>query len=155
LHSLAEMKEAATKSGFEYMVVTDHSKSAFYADGLKEDRVIEQWNEIDLINQKNEGCFIFKGIESDILIDGSLDYENDMLVQFDCIIASVHSVLKMDADKATKRLAKAIEHPCTKILGHPTGRLLLSRPGYPLNMQYIMDACLANGVAIELNANPR
>lgn len=155
LHSLVDMKKAATDYGFKYMVVTDHSKSAFYADGLKEDKVLQQWQEIDDLNQNNEGCYIFKGIESDILIDGALDYDDVFLNDFDCIIASVHSVLKMDVEKATKRLIKAIEHPKTKILGHPTGRLLLSRPGYPLHMEYVLDACLANGVAVELNANPR
>lgn len=154
LNTLEEMKSFAEKVGFEYMLVTDHSQSAFYANGLKEERLKQQWQEVDILN-KAAGPYLFKGIESDILIDGDLDYEAEILNHFDCIIASIHSVLKMDEEKATRRLLKAIENPSTKILGHPTGRLLLSRPGYPVNMAKIFDACQANGVAIELNANPR
>ncbi|MBP9197330.1 MAG: PHP domain-containing protein, partial [Saprospiraceae bacterium] len=115
-----------------------------------------QWQEIDLLNkQYGESFRIFKSIESDILSDGSLDYRDEILSQFDLVIASVHSVLNMDEDRATSRLIKAIEHPCTRILGHPTGRLLLARPGYPLNFEKIIDACAANNVVIELNANPQ
>jgi DNA polymerase (family 10) len=97
---------------------------------------------------------ILKGIESDILYDGSLDYPDEILQQFQFIVASVHSHLRMDRDKATARLVKAIEHPCTTILGHPTGRLLLNREGYPIDHERILAACAANQVAIELNANP-
>ncbi|MEZ5058100.1 MAG: helix-hairpin-helix domain-containing protein [Saprospiraceae bacterium] len=154
LHSLEEMSTYIKEQGFEYFVVSDHSKSAFYANGLKEDRLIQQWEEIDKLNQRMDGFRIFKGIESDILNDGSLDYPDEILAQFDCIIASVHSNLNMDLDKATNRVLKAVENPYTHILGHPTGRLLLSRKGYPLDHQKIIDACAANGVAIELNAHP-
>jgi DNA polymerase (family 10) len=154
LHSLEEMASYIKEQGFEYFVVSDHSKSAFYANGLKEDRLMQQWEEIDKLNQKMDGFRIFKGIESDILNDGSLDYPNEILAQFDCIIASIHSNLNMDLDKATNRVLKAVENPYTHILGHPTGRLLLSRKGYPLDHQKIIDACAANGVAIELNAHP-
>ena len=105
-------------------------------------------------NTALEDFRIFKGIESDILNDGSLDYEEDLLKQFDFIIASVHSNLRMEEAKATDGLIKAIENPYTTILGHPTGRLLLSRKGYPINHQKVIDACAANGVSIELNANP-
>lgn len=154
LHTLEEMANAAKDLGYEYIVISDHSKSAFYANGLKEERLHEQWAEIDSLNAKMENFKIFKGIESDILSDGKLDYPEELLKQFDCIIASVHSNLKMDIDKATTRLVRAIENPYTHILGHPTGRLLLSRKGYPIDYQRIIDACAANGVAIELNANP-
>lgn len=154
LHSLREMALYVRDQGFAYLGITDHSKAAFYANGLSPDRVLEQWSEIDALNQELAPFRIFKGIESDILNDGSLDYETDLLRQFDFIIASVHSNLRMDAAKATQRLIAAIENPYTTILGHPTGRLLLSREGYPIDYKHIMDACAANNVAIELNANP-
>lgn len=154
LHSLAAMAEAAQKMGFSYLAISDHSKAAFYANGLKEERLLEQWQEINALNQQFTDFKILKGIESDILADGSLDYSEDILAQFDFIIVSVHSNLKMDEMKATTRLIKAIEHPRTTILGHPTGRLLLARKGYPIDFQKVIDACAANKVAIELNANP-
>jgi DNA polymerase (family 10) len=154
LHSLREMATAAKNAGFEYLGITDHSKSAFYANGLKEDRLQAQWAEVEALNKELAPFRIYKGIESDILADGALDYPKDILKQFDFIIASVHSNLRMDEEKATRRLIGAIENPYTTILGHPTGRLLLSRPGYPLDWEKILDACAANGVCIELNANP-
>lgn len=154
LHTLEEMATAAKDLGYEYIGITDHSKAAFYANGLKEDRLMQQMAEIDELNKKLSPFKIFKGIESDILYDGSLDYEEAILKQFDFIIASVHSNLKMDEEKATQRLITAIENPYTTILGHPTGRLLLSREGYPINHKKVIDACAANGVVIELNANP-
>ena len=154
IHTLKEMARYAQEQGFEYMLISDHSKSAFYANGLKTDRLYEQWAEIDSLNKKLAPFKIFKGIESDILSDGSLDYEVEILKLFDGIIASIHSNLKMDKDKATRRLIKAIENPYTRILGHPTGRLLLSRQGYPIGHKKVIDACAANEVAIELNANP-
>ena len=154
MNTLEEMIDYASEQGYEYIGITDHSKAAFYAGGLKEDKVLEQMAAIDLLNEKQNKIRILKGIESDILADGSLDYEEAILKQFDFIIASVHSNLRMDKEKATQRLIKAIENPYTSILGHPTGRLLLSRPGYPVDHQKIIDACAANQVAIELNANP-
>lgn len=154
INSLREMAAYCRDAGYEYLGITDHSKAAFYANGLKEDRVLQQMEEIDQLNIELSPFRIFKGIESDILNDGSLDYENDILQRFDFIIASVHSNLKMDETKATNRLIKAIENPFTTILGHPTGRLLLSREGYPIDHKKVIDACAANGVVIELNANP-
>jgi DNA polymerase (family 10) len=138
----------------EYLGMCDHSKSAFYAKGLSIERVLQQQEEIDHLNKKLNGFRIFKGIESDILYDGSLDYPDEILKRFDFIVASVHSILKMDEEKATSRLIKAIENPYTTILGHPTGRLLLSRNGYPINYKKVIDACADNGVVIEINANP-
>ncbi|MEO6631700.1 MAG: helix-hairpin-helix domain-containing protein [Mucilaginibacter sp.] len=138
----------------EYLGMCDHSKSAFYAKGLTIERVLQQQEEIDHLNKKLDGFHIFKGIESDILYDGSLDYPDEILKKFDFIVASVHSILKMDEEKATSRLIKAIENPYTTILGHPTGRLLLSRNGYPINYKKVIDACAANNVVIEINANP-
>ena len=138
----------------EYLGICDHSKSAFYAKGLSIERVLQQHEEIDHLNKKITEFHIFKGIESDILNDGSLDYPDEILQRFDFIVASVHSNLKMDKEKATIRLIKAVENPYTTILGHPTGRLLLSRKGYEFDYQKVIDACAANNVIIEINANP-
>lgn len=138
----------------EYFGICDHSKSAFYANGLNEQRLYAQHQEIDALNAKYAPFKIFKGIESDILNDGSLDYSDDVLKTFDFVVASVHSNLRMDEEKATARLIKAIENPYTTILGHPTGRLLLSRKGYPIDYAKVIDACAANKVVIEINANP-
>ncbi|HWK98367.1 MAG TPA: hypothetical protein VNQ55_00405, partial [Parapedobacter sp.] len=138
----------------EYLGICDHSRAAVYAKGMNIERVQEQWVEIDTLNANLAPFRIFKGIESDILGDGSLDYPDEILAGFDFVVASIHSNLKMDKERATDRLIKAIENPYTTILGHPTGRLLLSRPGYPLDYQRIIDACAAHGVIIEINANP-
>lgn len=153
-HSLEEMALYCKELGYQYLGISDHSKAAFYASGLHEDRVRKQHQEIDALNRKLSPFRIFKGIESDILNDGSLDYTNDVLATFDFIVASIHSNLKMDEQKATQRLIRAIENPYTTILGHPTGRLLLRREGYPVDHKKIIDACAANGVIIEINANP-
>lgn len=156
LHTLREMADYTRDSGFQYLVMSDHSKAAFYADGLKEDQVEAQWNEIDEINATyDDGFKVYKGIEADILNDGSMDYGDDFLSQFEVVVASIHSQLNMDIDKASRRLIKAIENPHTHILGHMTGRLLLSRAGYPVDHELIIDACAANGMIIELNANPQ
>jgi DNA polymerase (family 10) len=154
LHSLEQMCTRARDLGYAYIGITDHSKSAFYANGLQPNRVLEQWDAIDLLNEKLAPFKILKGIESDILNDGSLDYEDNLLSRFDFIIASVHSNLKMGIEKATERVVRAIENPYTTILGHPTGRLLLSREGYPLDWDAVFDACKRCNVAIELNAHP-
>ena len=156
LHTLKEMADYVRDSGFKYFVISDHSKSAGYASGLNEESVLMQWNEIEnLNNQFADGFKIYKGIESDILTDGSLDYSDDILAGFDIVIASVHSGLNMDEEKATRRLITAIENPYTRILGHPTGRLLLARRGYPVDYKKVIDACAVNNVVIELNANPQ
>lgn len=154
IHSLEEMAVYCKELGYHYLGICDHSQSAFYAEGMKVEKVLAQHAEIDLLNAKYPDFHIFKGVESDILNDGSLDYEEEMLKQFDFIVASVHSNLKMDEEKANTRLLKAIENPYTTMLGHPTGRLLLARQGYPINHKLIIDACAANNVSIEINANP-
>lgn len=154
MHTLEEMAVYCKSLGYEYLGICDHSQTAVYAQGLKPEKVLEQHAEIDRLNAQLAPFKIFKGIESDILGDGSLDYTEDILKSFDFIVASVHANLKMDVDKATQRLLKAIENPYTTILGHPTGRLLLGRPGYPIDHKKIIDACAANGVAVELNAHP-
>lgn len=154
-NTIEEMASYCIQKGFSYLGISDHSKTAVYAGGMNEEALIKQKEEISLLNKKYNNSFkIFFGIESDILNDGSLDYSNSVLTEFDFVIASVHSALKMDLDKADARIIKAIENPYTRILGHPTGRLLLSREGYPINHSKIIDACAANNVIIELNANP-
>lgn len=152
--SLRQMAEECIRLGYEYLVISDHSKSAFYANGLSIERVEMQWREIDVLNRELAPFRIYKSIESDILSDGSLDYPEDILSGFELVIASIHSNLKMSEEKAMERLLKAIGHPATRILGHPTGRLLLSRQGYPIDHKRIIDACAEHRVVIELNANP-
>ncbi len=155
IHTLEEMAVHVRDSGLSYFGICDHSQSAFYANGLSPERVIDQLGEIDELNKKLAPFVIIKGIESDILNDGSLDYTSDILSRFELVVASVHSNLRMDEDKATSRLIRAVENPYTHILGHPTSRLLLARPGYPIDYRKVIDACAANGVAMELNANPQ
>jgi DNA polymerase (family 10) len=154
LNTLSEMAEFAKYEKYQYLGVCDHSKSAGYARGLSGERLIAQMKEIDQLNEKLAPFKIFKGVESDILSDGSLDYPDEVLKLLDFVVASIHSGLKMEQEKAEMRLIRAIENPYTTILGHPTGRLLLLREGYPINHQKIIDACAANDVVIELNAHP-
>lgn len=155
VHTLEQMATHCRDKGYDYLGICDHSKSAFYANGLQEFRVKEQHREIERLNQQLAPFKIFKGIESDILADGSLDYADEVLATFDFVVASIHSNLKMDVTKATDRLLGAIHNPYTTILGHPTGRLLLRREGYPVDHKTIIDACAESGVIIEINANPR
>ncbi len=154
-YTLEQMAQACIEKGYEYLVISDHSKSAFYANGLKEDRIREQHAQIGELNQRLAPFVIFKSIECDILNDGGLDYSDNILSTFDLVIASVHSNLKMSEEKAMLRLLNAIRNPYTTILGHMTGRLLLSRPGYPVDHKKIIEACAENNVTIELNAHPR
>lgn len=154
LNTLEEMAVYAKQLGYEYLGICDHSKAAQYAGGLTEDEIEKQHREIDVLNNKLGSFKIFKGIECDILGDGSLDYDESVWKTFDFIVASVHSNLKMTEEKAMSRLLRAIENPYTTILGHPTGRLLLMREGYPVNHKKIIDACSTNGVVIEINAHP-
>ncbi len=154
-HSLEQMAKAAKEKGYEYLVISDHSQAAFYANGLSPERIVQQHAEIEKLNLKLAPFKIFKSIEADILNDGRLDYDDTVLSSFDLVIASVHSNLKMTEEKAMQRLLTAIQHPATRILGHPTGRLLLSRAGYPVNHKMLIDACAAHNVVIEVNAHPR
>jgi len=157
-YSIEEMARACLDRGFEYLGLTDHSKTAAYAGGLDVRRVQQQWKEIDALNDKlsREGhnFRVFKGIESDILADGSLDYDEDILAGFDFIIASVHFSLDMPPEKMLDRLIRAVEHPRTTILGHPTGRLLLRRDGNKVDLNTVIERAAAAGTAIEINANP-
>ncbi|MCU0430962.1 MAG: PHP domain-containing protein [Cytophagaceae bacterium] len=153
-NTLREMAEACMAQGWQHFGISDHSQTAIYANGLQEFRIKQQHAEIDALNKELAPFKIFKGIESDILQDGSLDYPEAVLASFDFIVASVHSGLSMTEEKATERLLKAIENPYTTMLGHSCGRLLLKRPGYPLDYKKIIDACAAHEVIIEINANP-
>tara|TARA_B100001989_G_C24541391_1_gene467773 strand:+ start:268 stop:1992 length:1725 start_codon:yes stop_codon:yes gene_type:complete len=152
--SLDEMAQAAMLQGLEYLGITDHSQTAYYAGGLNVYDIEKQHKEIDALNESYDNFRIFKGIESDILADGSLDYPEPVLASFDFIIASVHSQFNLTKDEMTQRIIKAIENPYTTMLGHPTGRLLLSRESYPIDMHKVIDAAIANGVIVEINANP-
>ena len=155
MNTIEEMANELIQKGYEYLVISDHSKSAFYANGLSEERIREQHRYVDELNSKLHPFKIFKSIECDILNDGKLDYSDNLLSTFDLVIASVHSNLKMTEEKAMARLMRAIENPYTTILGHMTGRLLLSRNGYPVDHKKLIDACAKNHVVIELNAHPK
>ena len=135
------------------MGLSDHSQSAGYAGGLTAEKLKKQWDEVNRLNEENTGFHIFRGIESDILPDGSLDYDEATLKQFDFVIASVHSHFNMDLEEMTQRVIKAIRNPYTTMLAHPTGRLLLAREPYAIEMTRIIDEAAQTGVAIELDAH--
>ena len=153
-HTLRQMAEWLRDHDYQYLGICDHSQAAHYASGLAPERVRQQHQEIDQLNQELAPFRIFKGIECDILSDGALDYSPEVLGTFDFVVASIHSNLRMDEQKATARLLRAIENPYCTMLGHPTGRLLLRREGYPLDFRAIIDACARHRVIIEINANP-
>ncbi len=155
VHTLEKMAKACIDKGYEYLVISDHSQAASYAGGLQPDRIKAQHEEINTLNASFNTFKIFKSIECDILIDGRLDYDDNILSSFDLIIASVHSSLRMTEEKAMERILKAVQNPFTNILGHPTGRLLLSRKGYPLAYEKLFETCAKHKVAVELNAHPR
>lgn len=155
VHTIEQMARAAMQQGFEYLVISDHSQSAFYANGLSPERIAAQHQEVDALNVKLAPFKIFKSIEADILNDGRLDYTDSVLNTFDLVIGSVHSNLKMSEEKAMERVLTAVENPYLTILGHPTGRLLLSRKGYPLDHKKLIDTCAEHNVVIEINAHPR
>ncbi len=152
--TIEQMARGAMERKYAYMVLADHSQTAAYAGGLSPAAVVKQHREIDALNATLKRFRIVKCIESDIRADGSLDYDEDVLKSFELIIASVHSGLNMSEADATKRVLKAVENPYTSILGHMSGRLLLMREGYPLDTDKIVDACVRNRVAIEINADP-
>jgi DNA polymerase (family 10) len=153
--TLETMVEATRARGYQYFGVADHSKSAHYADGLPVEAIEEQHAEIDHFNKQYGRSFrIFKGIEPDILADGSLDYPDEILARFDFVVASVHRHFKMDRKAQTERILRAVANPYTTILGHMTGRQLLRRPGYEVDIEGILAACAKHRVSVEINANP-
>jgi DNA polymerase (family 10) len=153
--SLEDMAEATRQRGYAYLGLTEHSQSAHYAGGLTEKEVARQQRAIDRLNKRyGSGFHVFKGIESDILGDGSLDYPDAVLASFDVVIASIHSKFRLGRKEQTDRIVKAVENPHTTILGHVTGRQLMRRPGYEVDMERVLRACAKHGVAIEINAHP-
>lgn len=156
INTLEEMRHKAIELGLSYISINDHSQSAFYAHGQKDQNILEQIAKIDLLNQDSLGkkCHLFSGTESDILADGSLDYGEEILKKLTVIIASIHSRLKQDEDAITLRVLNAIKNPYTTILGHPTGRLILGRKESLLNIGKVIEAAKKFAVVLELNANP-
>lgn len=153
--TLAEMAQAARDRGLQYLGIADHSRSAGYAGGLSIERVRAQWAEIDALNASFGSSFrIFKGTECDILTDGSLDYPDDLLAGFDYVVASVHSNFGLSREQMTSRLVRAVSNQRVTMLGHPTGRLLLARDGYAVDLDAVIEAAAKAGTMIEINANP-
>ncbi len=152
--SLENVVEEAIRMGYQYVGISDHSKSAFYAGGLDERRLMKQYDEVVRLREKYPQIDIYWGIESDILPDGSLDYEDEILEKFDFVIGSIHSGFNMDKDAMTARLVRALNNPYLTILGHPTGRLLLGRDAYEVEMERIFDVAEAKSKVLELNAHP-
>ena len=153
LEDLEAMVEGARRMGFSYVGIADHSKTAAYARGLKTDDLRRQWDKIDRLKERLTDIYIFKGTECDILPDGALDYEDEILKGFDFVVASVHSGFTMGQEEMEGRIIRAMENPYMTMLGHPTGRLLLSRDGYLVDMRNIIDSAARNHVIIELNAS--
>ncbi len=152
--SLEDMALAAKQLGWEYFGVADHSQSLTIARGLPPGTVRKQWAEIDRVNRQLEGVTILKGTEVDILEDGSLDYDDELLAGFDYVVGSVHTLFGMPEEQMTERVCKALEHPALTMLGHSTGRLLLRRDGYKINLEKVLQAAAKNGKMIEINAQP-
>jgi len=154
-NSIREMVEAALQRGFTYIGITDHSKVAAYAGGLNEDALKRQGEEIDKLQEEYKGRIrIFKGTECDILRDGALDFSDEALATLDFVVASIHSLFNLSLQEQTARMLRAIANPYVDIIGHPTGRLLLNREGYPLDQDAMIDAAAEHGVCIEINAHP-
>ena len=152
--TLEEMAEAARERGWKYIGISDHSEAAFYAGGMKRDKLARQHDEIDEINSRTKGFRILKGIEADILADGRVDYSDETLDAFDYVIGSVHSRFSMAGPAMTERVLKALDDPRLTILGHPTGRLLLSREPYAIDLDAVIEKAAETGASIELNADP-
>ena len=152
--TIEEMANAARERGWDYIGITDHSESAFYAGGLKRDKLFRQIEEIDELNARMDGFRILKGIEADIMADGRLDYDAQILDQLDFVVGSIHSRFSMDEEAMTKRVLTALDDPHLTILAHPTGRLLLSREPYGLDVEAVLEKAAEVGAAVELNADP-
>jgi DNA polymerase (family 10) len=152
-HTVEQMARAADALGMQYLTITDHSPAAFYANGLHVERLHAQWDEIARV-QERVAVRLLRGTESDILADGALDYPDATLEQLDVIIASIHARHRMDADRMTERIIRAMRHPCFKIWGHALGRLILSRPPIPARVEAILDVIAESRAAIEINGDP-
>jgi len=153
--TIADLAAAAQERGYSYIGITDHSQSAFYANGMSRDKVLAQLDEIDEVNATLTDFRVLKGVEADILADGRVDYDDELLDRFEFVVASIHSRFSMDRDAMTARVLRALDDPRVTILGHPTGRLLLSRQPYPMDLDAVLEKAVALGVAVELNADPK
>jgi DNA polymerase (family X) len=153
--SIAEMAETARAKGWSYIGISDHSQAAFYASGVAREVMLEQHDEIDALNATSDGFRVLKGVEADILADGRLDYDEELLGRFDYVIASIHSRFKMDGPAMTNRVLRAMDDPHMTILAHPTGRLLLSRDAYAIDVDAVLEKAAEAGVAVEVNADPK
>src|SRR5262249_46454954 len=154
-NTLEEMAEAARSLGLQYLGIGDHSQSLTVANGLSPERVAEQQAEIDALNKKMKGFHIFKGTECDILADGRLDFDDDLLASFDYVVASVHSYFKQSREEMTARIVRAVSHPRVTMLGHATGRLLLRREGYQVDLEAVLQAAAKHGTMVESQAHPQ
>jgi DNA polymerase (family 10) len=152
--TLEDMARKCMALGWEYFGVGDHSQSLTVASGLSPARVKKQWEEADALNKKLKGFQIFKGTECDILLDGSLDYDDELLEGFDYVVASVHAHFALSEEEQTARVCKALQHPATTMLGHATGRLLLRREGYKIDLDRVIRTAADHGKMIEINAQP-
>jgi DNA polymerase (family 10) len=154
-NTIREMAEACIARGYSYLGLTDHSKVAAYANGLNEDRLRQQGEEVDLLNKEYAGRFrILKGTECDILRDGALDFDDKTLANLDFVVASIHSNFNLSKEEQTQRMLRAIANPYVDIIGHPTGRILLGRAGYELDMEAVIDAAVHYNACIEVNSHP-
>jgi len=153
--SVADLARLGGQAGYDYVGITDHSGTAAYVGGLSEADIRAQWAEIDAANEAGDGARVLKGIEADILADGRMGYGDELLRGFDFVIASVHNRFEMNREAMTTRILTAMDHPAVTILGHLTGRLLLSREPYPLDLDRVFAKATARGVAIEINADPQ
>lgn len=152
--SLEAMAAAARDHGWSFFGIADHSPAASYANGLSADRLRDQWDRIDVLNAARTGLRVVKGLEADILTDGSLDIPSGCEEGLEYVVASVHSAFRLAEEAQTERLVRAVSHPACRVLGHPTGRLLLARPGYAVDLEQVLSACAERGVAVEINASP-
>jgi DNA polymerase (family 10) len=148
------MALGAQARGWSYIGISDHSAAAFYASGLSREKVLAQFEEIDNLNADTKDFRVLRGIEADILADGRLDYDAELLAQFDYVIGSIHSRFGMDGPAMTERVLRALDDPFLTILAHPTGRLLLSREPYAIDVDAVIEKAADVGVAVELNADP-
>ena len=152
--TVEEMAATARKLGWSYLGIADHSPVARYANGVDAERLRDQWRRIDEINRTSSGFRVVKGLEADILVDGTLDIPEGCEEGLEYVVASVHSGFRLAREEQTKRLIRAVSHPACRVLGHPTGRLLLARPGYPVDLERVLETCARHGVAVEINASP-
>jgi DNA polymerase (family 10) len=153
-NTVEQLALACRDAGYEYVGITDHSQAAAYAGGLRADDLARQSDEIDEVNARLEGVRVLKGVEADILQDGRIDFEEDVLARLDFVIASIHTRFNMGEREMTARMLTAMDNPHLTIIGHPTGRLLLSRDPYGLDLEAVIEKAAATGVALEINADP-